>query len=184
MTGRLLASRYRLVKPIAKGGMAEVWEGRDEVLARPVAVKVLHRHLADDEAFVERFRREAVAAAKLAHPGIVATFDTGTDGDLAFIVMELVPGRTLSHALAEDIRLEPDVAVQGNLDPAVCLAPWEAVELKALSVLRRAGGRPGHIFNLGHGVLPDTPPENLERLVDLVHVRTEQPPGGSPWEQG
>jgi uroporphyrinogen decarboxylase len=65
-----------------------------------------------------------------------------------------------------------DVAVQGNLDPAVCLAPWEVVEHKALSVLRRAGGRPGHVFNLGHGVLPGTPPETLERLVDLVHERT------------
>jgi uroporphyrinogen decarboxylase len=67
-----------------------------------------------------------------------------------------------------------DVSVQGNLDPAVCLAGWEAVEAKALAVLRRAAGRPGHIFNLGHGVLPDTPVENLQRLVDLVHERTER----------
>jgi uroporphyrinogen decarboxylase len=65
-----------------------------------------------------------------------------------------------------------DVGVQGNLDPAVCLAPWEAVETKALNVLRRGAGRPGHIFNLGHGVLPATPPDNLARLVDLVHERT------------
>jgi len=65
-----------------------------------------------------------------------------------------------------------DVAVQGNLDPAVCLGPWDAVEAKALGVLRRAAGRPGHVFNLGHGVLPGTPPETLERLVDLVHERT------------
>ena len=65
-----------------------------------------------------------------------------------------------------------DVAVQGNLDPAVCLAPWEPVEAKALGVLRGAGGRPGHVFNLGHGVPPGTPPEILERLVDLVHERT------------
>jgi uroporphyrinogen decarboxylase len=65
-----------------------------------------------------------------------------------------------------------DVAVQGNLDPAVCLAPWEAVEPKALAVLRRAAGRLGHIFNLGHGVLPGTPPERMQRLVALVHERT------------
>jgi uroporphyrinogen decarboxylase len=65
-----------------------------------------------------------------------------------------------------------DVAVQGNLDPAACLAPWEVVEAKALAVLRRAAGRPGHIFNLGHGVLPGTPPETMARLVDLVHERT------------
>ncbi|HEX8100545.1 MAG TPA: uroporphyrinogen decarboxylase [Actinomycetota bacterium] len=65
-----------------------------------------------------------------------------------------------------------DVAIQGNLDPAVCLADWDAVEAKALAVLRRAAGRPGHIFNLGHGVLPETPVENLQRLVELVHERT------------
>jgi uroporphyrinogen decarboxylase len=70
-----------------------------------------------------------------------------------------------------------DAAIQGNLDPAVCLAPWEAVETKALAVLRRAAGRPGHIFNLGHGVLPATPPETMERLVDLVHEASARSPG-------
>jgi len=67
-----------------------------------------------------------------------------------------------------------DVGVQGNLDPAVCLAPWEAVETKALAVLRRAAGRNGHVFNLGHGVLPETPVATLQRLVELVHERTER----------
>lgn len=71
-----------------------------------------------------------------------------------------------------------DVAVQGNLDPAACLAPWDVVETKALAVLRRAAGRPGHVFNLGHGILPGTPVENVERLVDLVHGRTEGTVGG------
>lgn len=65
-------------------------------------------------------------------------------------------------------RVGPDHAVQGNLDPALCLAGWEAVEAGALDVLRRGGGR-GHIFNLGHGVLPETDPDVLARLVDLVH---------------
>jgi uroporphyrinogen decarboxylase len=67
-------------------------------------------------------------------------------------------------------RLGPDVAVQGNLDPAFCLAPWPAVEERARDVLARNGGRPGHIFNLGHGVLPETDPATLERLVELVHA--------------
>ncbi len=65
--------------------------------------------------------------------------------------------------------------VQGNLDPAVCLGPWEAVRDKALRVLQRADGRDGHVFNLGHGVLPSTPPETLRRLVHLVHEVTERP---------
>jgi uroporphyrinogen decarboxylase len=62
--------------------------------------------------------------------------------------------------------------VQGNLDPAVLLGPWERVEAAALDVLARAGGRPGHVFNLGHGVLPETKPDDLSRLVRLVHERT------------
>jgi len=65
-----------------------------------------------------------------------------------------------------------DRGVQGNLDPAVLLAPWERVEEAAHDVLSRADGRPGHIFNLGHGVLPDTDPADLRRLVELVHERT------------
>lgn len=66
-------------------------------------------------------------------------------------------------------RIGPHKAVQGNLDPAVCLAPWEVVAEEARKVLERAGGRPGHVFNLGHGVLPDTDPTILERVVELVH---------------
>jgi uroporphyrinogen decarboxylase len=72
-------------------------------------------------------------------------------------------------------RVGTDRAIQGNLDPAVCTVSWEAVERAALDVLERAGGRDGHIFNLGHGVLPATPPEHLQRLVELVHARTERP---------
>jgi uroporphyrinogen decarboxylase len=63
-------------------------------------------------------------------------------------------------------------AVQGNLDPAALLAPWDVIERETHDVLRAAGGRPGHIFNLGHGVLPRTPPEALKRVVDLVHLET------------
>jgi uroporphyrinogen decarboxylase len=65
-------------------------------------------------------------------------------------------------------------AVQGNLDPAVLLAPWDFVEPACVEVLDLAAGRDGHVFNLGHGVLPSTPPEVLERLVDLVHEKTER----------
>lgn len=97
--GDLLSARYRLVSPIARGGMAEVWEAEDERLGRRVAIKVLHRHLAGDTVLLERFRREAVAAARLMHPGIVATFDTGRERDSAYIVMELVRGKNLREVL-------------------------------------------------------------------------------------
>ncbi len=67
-------------------------------------------------------------------------------------------------------RVADGVALQGNLDPAVCLAPWDVVEASALDVLHRNGGHPGHVFNLGHGVLPETDPDTLRRLVELVHA--------------
>ena len=75
--------------------------------------------------------------------------------------------------LDEGRRLAGGRAVQGNLDPAVLLAPWEVVEREALDVLDRAGGLPGHVFNLGHGVLPGTDPDALTRLAALVRERTE-----------
>jgi len=74
--------------------------------------------------------------------------------------------------LDEGWSLVPDRAVQGNLDPAALAAPWEVVEREALDVLERAGGRPGHIFNLGHGVLPGTDPDTLTRLAALVRDRS------------
>ena len=86
-----------------------------------------------------------------------------------------------SDVVGVDWRVPLDVAwdrvgaergIQGNLDPAACLGPWDLVERKTRDVLRRAGGRPGHVFNLGHGVLPETDPDTLARLADLVHEET------------
>jgi serine/threonine-protein kinase len=111
LTGRLIAGRYRLDRLIATGGMAQVWEATDKTLARKVAVKLLHPHLAADESFVERFRREAVAAARLSHAAIVSIYDTCSDGDVEAIVMELVHGSTLRDYLNEHGPLEPGQAV-------------------------------------------------------------------------
>ena len=110
-TERVLAGRYRLKRLIAQGGMAEVWEAVDEILGRPVAVKILHAHLASDQSFLERFRREAIAAAGLAHPNVVATYDTGVDDGVTFIVMELVDGQTLRQTMNELGPLATDRAV-------------------------------------------------------------------------
>ncbi len=107
----MLSGRYRLVRPIARGGVADVWEGHDQVLSRDVAIKVLQRQFATDEVFLERFRREAVAAARLAHPGVVATFDAGVDGSTTYIVMELVRGDTLRESLSERGRLPSWLAI-------------------------------------------------------------------------
>ena len=100
-----------MVAPVARGGMAEVWEGHDEILSRPVAVKVLQAHLASDGVFLERFRREAVTAARLAHPCVVSTYDTGVDDGTAYIVMELVRGETLRRLLTDNGPLDAQLAV-------------------------------------------------------------------------
>jgi uroporphyrinogen decarboxylase len=71
-------------------------------------------------------------------------------------------------------KVGPDVAVQGNLDPTVLFAPWDVVEKAAAKVLARARGRSGHVFNLGHGILPETPVDTVARLVDFVHESTAQ----------
>ena len=73
-----LAERYILESTVASGGMATVWQARDDVLARPVAIKILHPHFTQDEGFVERFRREALSAAGLAHPHIVSIYRVRT----------------------------------------------------------------------------------------------------------
>src|SRR5437016_751313 len=101
--------------------MAEVWEATDAILARPVAVKVLLEHLAADESFRERFRREAIAAARLAHPNIVATFDTGMDGGVAYIVMELVRAPTLRQLLDKRSTLSASRAVRIAVQVAAAL---------------------------------------------------------------
>jgi hypothetical protein len=112
---RLLSGRYLLQEKIASGGMASVWRARDEVLARTVAVKVLHDHLAADPDFRERFRREAVSAAKLSHPFIVGIFDSGVDGDRVFLVMEFVDGATLRDVIIDDGALpSPRAATVGE----------------------------------------------------------------------
>ena len=108
---RLLAGRYRLGTVIATGGMAQVRRATDEVLGREVAVKILHPHLADDPRVVDRFRHEAVAAARLTHPAIVSIYDTVAEQGLNAIVMELVDGITLRQYLDQEGPLRPRDAV-------------------------------------------------------------------------
>ncbi|WP_433248451.1 protein kinase domain-containing protein [Streptosporangium sp. CA-135522] len=107
----LLGGRYRPLGRIATGGMGEVWRARDELLGREVAVKLLRRHVAADPAFRERFRREARIAAGLADPGIAQVFDYGEADDVAYLVMELVPGESLAGILSRDGRLSAEVTL-------------------------------------------------------------------------
>ena len=110
----LLAGRYRLVHRLACGGMGQVWRTADEVLGRPVAVKLLSGEFAEDRAFLRRFRTEARRTAALSHPGIASVFDYGEIEEpnrTAYLVMELVEGTTLSAVLAREGRLDPERAL-------------------------------------------------------------------------
>lgn len=111
MAGRVLNGRYELQSLLGGGGMALVYRARDQVLNRTVAVKVLREQYASDPTFQQRFTREAQAAGSLAHPNIVSVYDVGRDGDLPYIVMEYVPGRTLRDILNQDPVLPVDQAV-------------------------------------------------------------------------
>ena len=99
MIGLLVDERYRVTRRLARGGMATVYVAQDERLDRPVALKVMHPHLADSDAFVERFRREARSAARIVHPGVVSVFDQGVVTGQGFLVMELIDGTNLRQLL-------------------------------------------------------------------------------------
>ena len=99
LIGRLVEKRYLIETRVARGGMATVYQALDQRLERPVAIKVMHAHLAEDEDFTRRFIQEARSAARLAHPNIVNVFDQGQEGALTYIVMEYLPGITLRELL-------------------------------------------------------------------------------------
>jgi serine/threonine protein kinase len=128
LIGRLVDGRYAVEARIARGGMATVYLALDRRLEREVALKVMHAHLADDPQFTARFIREARAAARLSHPGIVAVFDQGEDRGLLYLAMEYLAGRTLREVLEEF----------GVLTPAEALDVLEPV-LEALAAAHAAG---------------------------------------------
>ena len=127
-SGTMLDGRYRIGALIARGGMSMVYRGVDTRLDRPVAIKVMSQHYVTDPAFLGRFEREARLAAGLGHQGVVAVYDYGRDGDLVFLVMELIDGGTLRDLLRE----------QGSLSVAVTMSILEPL-LAALGAAHAAG---------------------------------------------
>ena len=112
MSAALISDRYQLADRLGSGGMSSVYKATDRVLERTVAVKILAEHLSDDDKFVARFRREALAVAKLIHPNIVQVYDTGVDEDRHYIVMEYVEGRSGAQLLQTRGALGPEIAVE------------------------------------------------------------------------
>jgi eukaryotic-like serine/threonine-protein kinase len=159
-TPQVLLDRYEVGRLLGAGGMAEVFEGRDRLLARRVAIKVPLSQHAHDPDFAQRFRREAQAAASLSHPGVVAVYDTGSENGTHFIVMEYVDGRTLKDVIRAEAPLYPDRAaeiaadacsalgaaharglVHRDVKPAnIMLMPDGRVKLMDLGIARAAAG--------------------------------------------
>ena len=117
----ILSGRYELHRRLATGGTADVFLARDQLLNRPVAVKVLSASLSEDEEFVRRLRREAQVVASLNHPNIVGVFDQGEHLGAPFIVMEYVEGRSLADILRADGVMDPDRAAEITVDVAAAL---------------------------------------------------------------
>jgi len=107
-----LSGRYETTERLGSGGMSNVYKATDRILERTVAVKILAEHLSDDERFVARFRREALAVAKLIHPNIVQVYDTGIDDGRHYIVMEYVEGRSGAQILQRQGPVEPETAAE------------------------------------------------------------------------
>jgi serine/threonine-protein kinase len=125
-TPHVLIDRYEVGRLLGAGGMAEVFEGRDRLLARRVAIKVLLAQYARDPAFLIRFKREAQAAASLSHPNIVAVYDTGVEAGTQFIVMEYVEGRTLREVLRAEGPLLAERAAEVAVEVCAALAAAHA----------------------------------------------------------
>ncbi|MFL6090840.1 MAG: Stk1 family PASTA domain-containing Ser/Thr kinase [Aeromicrobium sp.] len=126
LVGRVLNDRYLIVRRIARGGMATVYMATDQRLDRTVAIKVMHRNMGDEVDFLERFNREAKAAAKLNHRGVVSVYDQGSDHEATYLVMEYIPGHTLRDVLRADAPLTAERSLGILADVLVALAAAHA----------------------------------------------------------
>jgi eukaryotic-like serine/threonine-protein kinase len=184
MSESVLGGRYRLEARIGAGGMAEVFRGFDTVLNRTVAIKTLNAPFARDASFVERFRREAQAAARLSHPNIVATYDSGTDGDTQYIVMEFIEGRTLAEFLGSGKTLTPDHATQvaGEVCNALTVAHTQGVIHRDIKPGNIMVTRDGSVKVMDFGIArlvsgPETAPQTSVVMGTATYISPEQAKG-------
>lgn len=129
LVGRVLDGRYLIGDRIARGGMASVFLATDRRLDREVAIKVMHHGLGDDQQFTDRFVREAKSAAKLNHRNVVSVFDQGKDGDVTYLVMEYVPGRTLRDVMRDESPMPPYRALELLEQVLVALSAAHAAKI-------------------------------------------------------
>ncbi len=146
MNNRLLAGRYELIQKTGEGGMAIVYKGKDRLLNRYVAIKILRPEFTKDEKFIENFIRESQAAAGLTHPNIVGVYDVGREGNIYYIVMELVEGKSLSEIIEEKGR----IGYKQAIDYAVQIA--EALSLAHKNQIVHRDVKPHNVLVTNQGV--------------------------------
>jgi serine/threonine-protein kinase len=181
---RVFGDRYEVESPLGAGGMAEVWRGHDRVLNRTVAIKTLLPQFARDTSFVSRFRREAQAAARLNHHGIVSVYDSGTDGDTPYIVMQYIEGRTLADFLGSGKTLPPMQAAKIAQEIAEALGAAHAQgvihrDIKPANVMIT---REGKVLVMDFGIArlisgPETAPQTSAVLGTASYLSPEQAQG-------
>ncbi len=185
MNVQVLGNRYELEEKIGSGGMAEVYRATDKLLARPVAVKILNQEYKADAEFVEKFHREAKAAAGLSHPNIVSIYDVGTDSDDHYIVMEYVPGSTLKDKIKAEGPLDILTAVNIARDIAGGLAHAHAnnivhCDIKPHNILMTGDGRAKIAdFGIARAVTESTMTYGGNVIGSVHYFSPEQARGGA-----
>jgi eukaryotic-like serine/threonine-protein kinase len=210
--GLVLGDRYSLGHRIASGGMGDVWAADDQVLSRPVAVKVLRPGTDEEEVFARRFRSEALYTANLYHPNIATVFDYGEDDNLAYLVMELVPGEPLSALVQREGALNPERAraimgqaalalgaaheagvVHRDVKPAnILVMPDSTVKLTDFGIARAVDGSghtlTGEVLGTPHYLSPEQalgePATGASDLYALGIVAHEMLTGRRPFDKG
>ena len=185
MIQRVLSGRYELEEKIGSGGMAEVYKAHDRLLARPVAVKILHEAYRSDIEFIERFHREAKSAARLSHPNIVSIYDVGVSGNDHFIVMEYVQSSTLKKKIQDEGPLSLLTATQIAKDIASGLTHAHAnnivhCDIKPHNILMTADGRAKITdFGIARAVTESTLTYGGSVIGSVHYFSPEQARGGS-----
>ena len=175
MSNKLLLGRYEIIEKIGEGGMAVVYKAKDRLLNRYVAIKILRPEFVKDEQFVENFRKESQAAAGLSHPNIVNVYDVGKEGNIHFIVMELIDGKPLSQVIDEKGRLDykEAISIARQVASALSLAHKNQIihrDVKPHNILITSTGTAKlSDFGIARAVSKASIAEGSEKIMGSVH---------------
>ena len=185
MSVRLLAGRYELIEKIGEGGMAIVYKGKDRLLNRFVAIKILRPEYTKDEQFIESFIKESQSAAGLIHPNIVGVYDVGQEGNIHYIVMELAEGKVLSDYISEKGKLEYKEAISIVLQVARALSLAHKNQIVHRDVkphniiITRNGGAKLADFGIAKAVSQATIVGGSQKIIGSVHYFSPEQARGS-----